>query len=339
MQIRDRVKQTGTATSDTAYVLTGGAAESGYQTFATAFDFPAPGADTTYSNVPVLVETATAWQIVVCQLLRDDPSNAVLLQNGVVYASSTGAPLGLTGAAAVTVSVVPSEALFGQFAIAPRPAYTAETDGADNGSGDATTHPYLDNSGLLAYGPGSRANGLHTLALGYRATVDHALASVLGGYRLYSGAPGEQNSGVGIVDVASAGVAVMRARGAYSAHTTDATATKLAFRYGPSPATSVQQGWSIQDGVTVLTGTLTAVATATGNKKVWDVTVVFGNTGGTVTALASTFTEVYEHGSATGWTPAATVVGTTGHIEVTGAAATDISWGFTYDAHRHEVYV
>jgi hypothetical protein len=347
MQIRDRVKQTATATSDTAYVLTAGVAEDGHRTFATAYEFPAAAVDATYSNVPVLVETAAgAWQIVICQLLRDDPSNAVTLQNGVVYASSTGSPLGLTGSAPVVVSVVPTEALFGQLAIKPRPVYdppgTAGTDQDFGVTNYLTSHPMLKNGGLFALGPSSRATALESIALGIQANawIEHSF--VAGGFAAYSGAPGESAAGLGVANYASAlATSALTARGAQVANTTDATPVNLDYSYGLHPNTTVDSGWMVNSGITRLVGTLSAYDTS-GNSKVWAVDVTFQTSPdySATVVLTQSFVELYEHASATGWTAAASADSGSnyGFIGVTGAAATNIAWGFIYEAHRHEVY-
>lgn len=317
MNIADRVKQDGTATSDAIYVLSGAAAD-GHVTFETGFQVPTVGdlgGTPTWDNVPILVESGTDWQIITATLQRDG-SGVVSILNGVVRASSTGSALGLTGSAAVTLTVVPSYWSFGMVDFAQR----TPTDDVDL----YTQRPKASGGGLMALGPRSFASKTHATAQGQNA---------------YAHAPYEDVLGCGNWPDGEGGAA-MRGRSVMMAKTVDATATKLsaADEFG---AIASSNAISTDSGLYVIRGTLTAIDHTSGDKKLWDIAFAIETEFDySATALFGTLTKtvVNADAGASAWDVAVTVSGNAFSVEVTGEAATEISWVFSYDAHYHIVY-
>lgn len=346
MQNRDFTKQSATATSDAIYVLSGGAAAPGHRTFETAYQVPSQGTAggvLNWPNVAIKVEHGTDWQIVVGTLRRADATPLDLqLVDGVVTASSTGAALGLTGAAAVTVTQVASEASFGLMAIKARPAYATWADGMSrNGAiANGLGHPQLFNGGLFSVGPDSSGAGAGTVAVGHGANTTMDYAATLGGFYAYANMYGEHCGGTSS-KFGTANTAISQhGRSSLNGHTTDATPGKLGFTAG---TTALGDGVYLDSGLTILDGYITAVDTATGDKKVWKFHIVWDTSFDYVTSavLASDFTEVYEAAGATSWSVAASADSgaNQGNIDITGEAATDIMWSAEFSIHYHWVYV
>lgn len=317
MNIADRVKQSGTATSDAIYVLSGAAA-SGRLTFLAGFAFPTVGdmgGDLDIPDVPILVDYGTDWQIITATVRRDSTGVASIL-NGVVRASSTGSALGLTGAAAVNLTVVDS---YWQHNLA---AFGIRT-WADNAERFVQL-PRVSGGGLMALGPRSFSSKTHATAQGQNA---------------YAHAPYEDVLGCGNWPDGEGGAA-MRGRSVMMAKTVDATATKLsaADEFG---AIASSNAISTDSGLYVIRGTLTAIDHTSGDKKLWDIAFAIETEFDySTTALFGSLTKtvVQADAGASAWDVAVTISGNAFSVEVTGEAATDISWVFSYNAHYHIVY-
>lgn len=320
MNVADRAKQTATATSDAVYVLAGGVADTDCRLFADAFHFPTTGdlaGDVDYNDVPIFVKPAAGgWQVITATVRRSS-AGVVSILNGVVRESSTGSALGLTGSAAVTVAVVPS--------------YWADNLAAFGSRTHATTteryvqRPTVSNSGLAAFGPRSSASHEHAIAQGYNA---------------YTSLPYERVQGNGNWTEAGGGV-LFKSDIIWQAKTSNATPEVLACYDATGLITGSGAVFADAIALYVLKGTLTAIKTGGGDKKVWDVLVAIFSDGSTpATVGTATFTEVYESAGSTGWTPAMAYTNApdTFSLQVTGQAATDITWGFTGTLHQHVDY-
>lgn len=323
MKIADRVKQAATATSDAAYVL--GAAEADHLSFFDGYDLPTAAqlaGTLTLTNVPILVEVFTAgeltsWQIITATVTRDG-SDVVSIGSGVFRASSTGSALGLTGSEPVVLSVVPSYWSFTHvdFGVIT-PASNAEryTRRASTGSG-----------GLMALGPRCASNVKHATAQGYNA---------------YANLPYEDAMGCGNWPEAGGGLA-MTSRILWKAYTTDATPELLACYDEDGLISGSNQFFLDAVALYVVRGVLTAIETGGAEKKVWDVEFAVFNDGTAAVAAVGTtaFTEFYESAGSTAWTPALVVTDApdTFSIQVTGEAATNITWAFTGNIHQHIDY-
>lgn len=225
MSIRDRIKQTATATSGTALSLTGAAAsgrltfEQGFQV-PTAAQVPAAGSGgiVKYVGIPVLVERADgSWGIHRATLSRDGSDQYSLTLDALLQSSafntSTRAfgSYGLAASDVVTVSCVPSVVAFGQLNLQPQqpqtnyehgegfgiPGYTMgsrRSDAALLALGTLAAAGRFDNSagsdGAIAIGnlasAGVNADAQQALAVGYSANVSKHYAAVFGGIKGYT---------------------------------------------------------------------------------------------------------------------------------------------------------
>lgn len=170
MSFRDRAYQSGTATSGTAITLDG-AAVATFLPFYKAFQIPtvAQSAGTiTWRNVPVYVERGDAsWGIHNATLVRNG-SDVIsltldtLISSSVYNASTAGFDsYGLAASNVVKVAVVPTNAMLGCIAVAPRVAWSGYGGNSydaeySSGSTDVTNAAKIAGAGLLAIGRGAR---------------------------------------------------------------------------------------------------------------------------------------------------------------------------------------
>lgn len=326
MKIADRAKQAATATSDAVYVL--GAASTNHLTFFSALRMPTnaeSGGTVTYENVPILVEvfsgsTLTSWQVITATVSRNS-SDVVSVIDGVFRNSSTGSALGLTGGAACVLTIVPSMWSFNMADFGVRTP-TGKADGF-------VQQPKASNGGLMALGPRTQAANKHAVAMGQNAATYQAYEFILGAGNLPDFA-------------ASGGGQAMRGHCVMMIKTADATPTKLAAQDEFGSISSSSDPY-VDSGVLVVRGVLTGIDDATGDIKVWDIAFQVATTFDyATTALKGSLvkTETYEDAGATAWDVTVTPdSGTNSYsIQVTGEAATNITWVFTFTTHYHVVY-
>lgn len=361
MHLRDRVKQTAFAISDTEYLLDGGVAADGMQTFQAAYKI-----DTTTTQVNkvkwpglvVLVESGSNWQTVRCMLQRDNNAGgyAIKLLNGVVEESSTGAPLGLTGSQEVKVSLAASAAFFRNIAVAPAPtpaSFLELMDGWNTGSARAPSvrgsDPEMNGgvgpttpNGLLAIGDGAHAAHTGAVAIGREVNASYPHSWVTG-YRGHSMNAAMQVHCLGRAYFANnVWQEVFHGRGIMNRNTTDATPGKLGV-YDENGLVASSQDLYLDSGVHTFEGTLTAVDPATGDRKWWTLQFAISTSiNYATTALfgALTKTVVQADAGAAAWDVTVLTDNATNTfaIQVTGEAAKNLSWAFTYDMHHHVVY-
>lgn len=332
MNIRDRVKQTAVVVSDTEYTLTAGTAAEQHRTFAAGYQIPSTGAvggDLYWKNVPVVVETAAgAWQVLLCTLHRAD-SGAVRLFNGVFHASSTGSALGLAAAAVVNVTVAPITSLFNNFALSTHVlggTFPGHPSGGDFTLNDTT---FVDNGGLLALG---------------RKCISIADFGTIMGDGMYCPQDAGQYYGFGYVTHGAADVELAQGHALVRAgYTTNATPANLGMTTHDGAVTGADTFY-LDAGIHVFEGIVSAVDLATGDHKVWAVQAAVKTAldYATTDVLGTpTFTVIDASAGASGW--ALTMIGVDAdneaYFQITGEAATNISWMFSGRHHHHVVYV
>lgn len=329
MNIRDRVKQAATASSDVDYIIVDGTAPDGFRTFRDGFRVPtiaALGGSVTWSHVPALVETAGGdWQIITGTLGRvDDTTLALTL--GTFHESSTGSPLGLTGDAPVTLTVIGTALSYHAMALQALP-YSGSFPGVP--AGGASTTPYVNGDGLMAVGAGSFSSRKHSVAMGNNAWAPAQAMDVYGfGFSQFP------LSGVTLEHLK--GKAVLR-----NAYTTDATQAGLDLT--DSDGTIAGAGWfTCEPGFNRLRGRVYAIDTASGDHKIWDVDLLIKTAldySTTVAVGTPVFTVFDASAGAASWALDHEIDGQDYRLRVTGEAATNIVWTFTGDYDHTVVYV
>lgn len=346
MNLRDRVKQTATATSDTEYVLTGGVAATGHLTFAAAFKLSTMQVGThTYRNVPLLVQTDTDWQVVIADVVFvSGGSDTATISNGTVYGSSTGAALGLTGDAPVTITLSETVEHLGLLALGRPDPFTTDAE-ALPGIGVAFLRPLLTDGALMALGRGARAAAKNAVAIGAGAFAndEHAVAlgDSIGPYRA-----GELAFGIGNADLGGGygEQFVAASRGVMNAKTADATPTTMGLTDRDGVLLTGSGAMGCFAGLTHVKAVVSCVELATGDCARWDVEFAVNTHPSTwASAFFGTATITADPANAAGLSTAdvdVTVdsVNNSASFEVTGVAAKTLLWACTYDAHHNEVY-
>lgn len=351
MNLRDSVKQTATATSDTVYTFTSGTAEDGYRTFLEAFPTALTLAGTySWSRIPLRVDTADGrWQIVIGTVtitttmpVAEVIATGAAFSAGVVMSSSDGqgVGLGLAASTAVTVSLVDSVETFGLMTMA-----TPDVNDADDGEGAAIlTRSRVDNGGLLAIGANARAIGKGGVTIGEDTNNPYRHAYAFGP-SMQSWRDGEHVYGVG-AGALGGGVTQLIgiARGVMGLKTTDATPANLKL-YDKDGLLTAAEWMYCFAGLTDVKGVVSCVNTTNGDTAVWDISfavathpvdwtsALFGTA--TITPRAANDAAL----STADVDVAVDSVDNSVTIQATGVAATTLVWGFTYDAHHNEVNV
>jgi hypothetical protein len=331
MNLRDRVSQAAVVVSDTEYTLTGGAAEAGHLTFEDGFPIPSTGdlgGDCYWDNVPVCVETsAGAWQTLMFTLHRSN-LGAIRLMDGVFHSSSTGAALGLAAAAAVTVTLAPLAGLFHSFAISTRPLLGTLPGLQSGGSASLFDTTFVDNGGLMAMG---------------RKCYSLADYSTVTGDDMYAPNECAQYYGFGTAHGAAGAETALAYAQVRAAHTANATPVNMGMLVEAGTPVSGADVFYLDAGIHVFDGFVSAIDLATGDHKVWKVLVTVK----TALDYATTDvigTPVYDviDASAGAATWALAMVGddaeNEAYFQITGEAATNISWCYTGRQHHHVVY-
>jgi hypothetical protein len=214
-------------------------------------------------------------------------------------------------------------------------------------------------TGAVAIGDGARAIASFSYALGYQASVGSSFykySAVLGGYGAYPAALAQTVSGVSIIELLQGGTTpvfleLIHGKGVLCAVTTNATPVVLQM-FSPetagapdTPAVAGSEELYMESGITTFEGVLTAFNPANGDAKRWftrfavkvstdyTTTTLFGSIDkGTpqndAGAAAWDFDVIPDPGGSNFIT-----------IEVTGAAATEIAWHFTYSVAYHVTYI
>lgn len=339
MNLRDRVKQAAVAVSDTAYTFSG-AAEDGFRTFAEAFRLTDQTSSTYYIyNVPILVQTNTAWQVVIGRLVLNATTDVASLDNGIVHSSSTGAALALAASTAVTVTLVDSADMLGLLAVAPAPQRVSATDHL---TWVESKRPTAYPGSLMAVGAGALAGNSNntefgSVAIGNNVNCDkgHSWAR---GERMIIWRAGEDAFGLkGYLNPLYQTIA--NVRGVMNKKTTDATPVDLNLvQYNGTDATAANE-IQCYKGLTVIDAVITAIDTATYDIKRWTVSFAVKTNNSWTSSLFGTLskTVVQADAGASTWDVGVTVADNYATIQVTGEAATTIIWGCTYEAHHNEL--
>ena len=363
MNIRDRVRQTATndGVTPTAFDLSAGAAVATFQAFEDAYDVSSVSSGTkTFASLPLLIEKAdgSGWQIQISTVtftwVGPAAGAGTWAVSGTLYASSTGAALSYAADEEVTVSLVAAASMTSSMQLRP----LDPPSGAEHFD-DGSYFPRL-NTGLLAIGENAYGNGTDAVAIGVAANASGTASFALGNgvfinnaYALGSGAPGAFANNalvqtVGFVQPTGflAGAAVQAVtfdRGILNGLTTDATPTNLGVDVTGTGTLSNTDSMYCDAGLHVIEGDLTAISDS-GEMKAWHIKVVV-RTELDYSAAAIVGTpvtdELYESAGATTWavTPAVNTGTQYFTLGVTGAAATNIAWAFTYTAKYHTLYV
>lgn len=335
MNFGDRVKQAGTATSDAVYVLSG-AADSGYKTFFDGLNIPTLAAlagAPEWHDVPILVESGANWQLVTATVWRSSTTNDVAIKDAVVRSSSTGAALGLTGSAPVTLSIVPTKHAFNGFWAPPITHASALLDYQNRPNGVTGA----------AFAAGYRAQAMDTgaVAMGQRAECSTAFGAAIGGYNARAWHGGQVVTGIARTTLgAVSAINHLIANGVLNALTTDATPTNLAFNHNEGTAAGSDAVYCMA-GLTTIEGMLSAVQRSTGDRKLWSFRIVAETNElyTTTTLVEETFTSVVASAGAATWAIDAVPNSGTNSVvlQATGEAAKTLTWACTYTIHYHGV--